>query len=440
MTNSINWQAKYWLPGIAIAGVAILLLFGAFKPAPEKNEAVSVSPLVDVYRANYQTIDPVIIGFGRAQPQESWAAISEVQGRVIYRHPELKRGRSIAKGTVVLKIDPVDYELAVAQSRSNLKSAELQLQRVTLNKNAYEQSRLIEQGRLKIAKDELKRKEDLKQKGLISNSELEAQRSAVLAQSHALWDLESKLALIPTDNEVALANVKVAQAKLKEAERSLSRTQITLPFDARIGKVNADLDKVVTPQQVLLEAYDVKFMEVTANMSLSDMRSLISATSDIAILPGQVFPDIRNLNLTGDISLTIDEQSFHWRGHVSRLNDSIDVAANSIGLTVEIDQPHKITDPRQKPPLIKDMYVQVDVSGPGKSQLVIPTKALHGNFVYIADAENKLHIREVRLLFNYGELSAVAGVEEGDRIIVTDVLAPQAGMLVRVAQSLGAQP
>lgn len=436
MSSFFALERKKWLLIAVVIGVLTLVLFASIRPAPKVTAEATLAPLVETVETQIKTLDPVIAGFGRAQPKESWSAISEVSGRVIYRHPDLERGRSLPAGTIVIKIDPVDYELAVAQSRSNLKSAELEVDRVNLNLRSYQQSVKFETDRLAIAQKELKRKSDLNKQGLVSNSELEAQRNAVLAQEKALWDLESRLALIPTDLEVATANLKVAQAKLKEAERTLTRTEIRLPFDARIGQVNVELDQVVNVQQVLVDAYDMKQMEITANMSLSDVRELMFATSGSVVLPGQQIPDIRNLALQAKVSLPIGERSFHWFGTINRINDSIDAAANTIGLTALVENDMTKLDPRKAPPLLKDMYVQVDVTGKGQPMVVIPSKALHGDKVYVVDQQGTLQIRRVMVLFEQaGEAVIQQGLTAGEQLVLSDILSPREGMKVRVQES-----
>jgi len=441
MTNKINFKRKYWLIIAALSGFLVLFVLGLLKPSPKILANVDTSPLVQVVDVELRQLDPVIIGYGRAQPKESWRAISEVTGRIIFRHPELERGRTLAKDTIVLKIDPVDYQLALAQSRSNLKSAELELDRVRLNKRAYQQSRAIELGRIEIAKKELKRKEQLKKQGLVSSSELEAQRNSVLAQEQALWDLDSKLALIPTDTEVAEANVKVAQAKLRESERTLARTEVTLPFDARIGEVSAELDQVVNKQEKLVEVHDLSEMEVTANMSLFDIRRLISSTTGQAMLPGETVPDIRNLNLSAQITLEVGQQTFVWQGTVDRINDSIDTGANTIGLTVKVMNKLGNFNPKIEVPLLKDMYVKVEVTGDSQTILVVPSRALHGNKLYVVADDDLLHIRAVEIAYEQDGFSAIkSGVKVNESIILSDILAPTEGMKIRRATNNDQQP
>ncbi|NIP75223.1 MAG: HlyD family secretion protein, partial [Xanthomonadales bacterium] len=66
------------------------------------------------------TIRPTATAWGNLRAAEIWVAVSEVQGEVIWRHPDLEPGHLIAAGTEVLRIDPADYELALAQSEADL--------------------------------------------------------------------------------------------------------------------------------------------------------------------------------------------------------------------------------------------------------------------------------------------------------------------------------
>ena len=55
--------------------------------------------------------------------------------------------------------------------------------------------------------------------------------------------------------------------------------------------------------------------------------------------------------------------------------------------------------------------------------MVIPRRALHQGRVYIADADDRLEIREVDILLTQGDLAVLrSGVEEGERVIVTDLI------------------
>ena len=116
MSISTLLQTKIMLPIACAAGVVILIVASQTPEKIQENFERKKGPLVVVEEVKSTRLDPVVTGFGRAKPVTTWDAISEVSGRVIYQHPDLKNGAFIPQGTLVLKIDPIDYELDLAQS------------------------------------------------------------------------------------------------------------------------------------------------------------------------------------------------------------------------------------------------------------------------------------------------------------------------------------
>lgn len=82
---------------------------------------------VDVISLQQLPLAPVVTGFGRVKPKVEWQAIAEVSGKVVYRHPGLEKGRVLDAGTTLLKIDPLDYELRLAQAEADVSSSQAQL-------------------------------------------------------------------------------------------------------------------------------------------------------------------------------------------------------------------------------------------------------------------------------------------------------------------------
>lgn len=53
-----------------------------------------------------QDIRPTARGWGAVRAAETWTAVAEVRGQVIWRHPDLEDGELVPAGTEVLRIDP----------------------------------------------------------------------------------------------------------------------------------------------------------------------------------------------------------------------------------------------------------------------------------------------------------------------------------------------
>ena len=60
------------------------------------------------------------------QPERVWATVAEVAGRIVEVHPRLRNSEIIPAGTLLFRIDPVDYELALAKATAEI--AELDVQ------------------------------------------------------------------------------------------------------------------------------------------------------------------------------------------------------------------------------------------------------------------------------------------------------------------------
>jgi len=426
-------QTKIMLPIAAVAGVAILVVSSQTPEKIEINETRKKGPLVVIEEVQYARLDPVVTGFGRAKPVTTWDAISEVSGRVVYQHPGLKNGAFITEGTLVLKIDPVDYELDLAQSQADLQTKKIEIKRVNLNEQQYLRSLEIETSRLALTKKELTRIETLQKKGVASKSSLEDQRNAVLSQEKVVWDLQMQLDNIPTDRAVSEANIKVAEASLADAKRNLERTEFRLPFDARVGDVNTELQQVVNLQELLISAHDMQVMEVTANMPVAAFVGVIRAISQQSTKESPVtFSDISGFNFNAVITARLGNKNTQWDAKVTSVSDSIDPSSNTIGVTVEVKNDMDNFNPVDSPLMVKDMYVQVDVTGPAKEQIVLPVKAIHGNKVYLVDEKNELVIKTIKVAYVQGEFAAIMeGVQAGDKVILTDLIAPVSGMPIR---------
>ena len=76
------------------------------------------------------------------------------------------------------------------------------------------------------------------------------------------------------------------------------------------------------------------------------------------------------------------------------------------------------------------MYCEVELSGqPREGTIVVPRAALHGDVVYLVGEKGELVRREVKVGFGQGSFVAIAaGLEGGERLVVSDVQPAIAGM------------
>lgn len=93
------------LPPILLgAATAAWLISTAPGPAPDAGATAGLA--VRLAPVTAQDIRPTARGWGAVRAAETWTAVAEVRGQVIWRHPDLEDGKLVPAGTEVLRIDP----------------------------------------------------------------------------------------------------------------------------------------------------------------------------------------------------------------------------------------------------------------------------------------------------------------------------------------------
>ncbi|MHA1152331.1 MAG: hypothetical protein ACTSQ7_06630 [Alphaproteobacteria bacterium] len=165
-------RLKTWLKGLLLLppvalGAGFLALQVSGRAAPEQAEPAEVARPVRVIEVQPTDFLPRALGYGYVQPGTIWEAVSEVAGKIVYRHPDLERGRVLNAGTVILRVDPTDYELAATRIRSTLESTAAQLAELDIREVNTMASLEIERRALVLTGIDLIRKQALHKKGRV---------------------------------------------------------------------------------------------------------------------------------------------------------------------------------------------------------------------------------------------------------------------------------
>jgi RND family efflux transporter MFP subunit len=380
---------------------------------PTRTVRVIEAPLLDLV--------PVAEGYGPVQPAKVWAAVSQVAGRVVEIHPKLRDGEILAKDTELLRIDPVDYELALAQSEAELAELEVKEQNARASLE-------IEKRNLELARQELERNRKLVQQGTTSKSAADEAERAMLATRSAVQNLKNTLSLIP-------AQRSQLQAKADRSARDLEHTKIIAPFDMRVANLKVEADQYVVLGQNLFEGDAVERVEIEAQVAMSSLRRLFLGREaqklGIARL-NQLLPGMVGLDPV--VRLDLGNYVAEWEAQFVRFDDTVDPQTRTIGVVVAVDKPFEKVKPGYRPPLSKGMFVQVVLRGKSQApRVVIPRSAVRNGVVLIADDENRLRRRSVEVLFSQGEVSVISeGLEAGGRVVVSDLVPAVEGMLLQV--------
>lgn len=423
-----------FFPALAVGVIGLVTAIG-LKPDLPTKPAGDRTRLVETVSLEQQMIAPLAVGFGKVVPKVEWKAIAEVTGQIVYRHPDLEKGQVIPAGTEVLKIDPLDYELKLVQAEADLKSSQTSLAKLNQEEDNLKQTLKIEKNRLVISNKELQRKQDLRKKGLTSQSDVDLQQQSALSQQKLVLDIDNQIALMPDEKRVAEAVIKVNVSKVKEAQRSLDKTTITLPRAMRIAQVDIEQNQVVNLQQEMFVAHGIKVMEVEAQLSIHDMQTLASSFTqfprDAAGIPNPYEAPIK-----ASIQLNSGSLNLSWPAKVARISETVDENQATAGIILEIAQDYSALQPSSATPLVNGMFVKAEIEGLANLSWVVPERALHGDKVYLMDDSLRLQVVNVEVLYRRDNQVVVDGeLHAGDKLILNDVLPAIEGMLLKESNS-----
>jgi membrane fusion protein (multidrug efflux system) len=212
---------------------------------------------------------------------------SRVAGQVMEVH--VTENQRVAKGDVLVRLDPADFEARAARARADLDAARNRMAQTHAAADAAAAQIRMAEVKLKHADQELARARELFEGRVASRTALDAAvaaRDGANAALHAAQEQERA-------ERAALGNeapVRQAEAALREAELALQHSAVTAPFDGVVGKKNAEPGAIVSPGQPLVSLTDVSEIWVTANFKETQITTM--DPGDAAEIRVDAFPDV----------------------------------------------------------------------------------------------------------------------------------------------------
>ncbi|MGK0372966.1 MAG: RND family efflux transporter MFP subunit [Glaciecola sp.] len=432
-----------FLPIIIAAAVAFVFIQVKSKQAIEHEDVQFPVKTVEVLTLKKIPFRTRAVAYGNVEPATVLQAKSEVNGKISYIHPELKQGGSLAKGTTVLKIETTTFEISLDSSRAGLASIESSLKQIEAEEKSAKRSLEIAQKNLNLGLAELERVKVLVKARTIARNQLNIEEQKALQLRSTVQDLQGKVDTYASRKASTRAQINQSKSQVDQSEDSLIRTEVVLPFDARIGSISVDVGEFVAAGGQLFEALGIAAVEINAQLPVKHVRPLASTmngngSSQLADLQGSanLQKAVAMWNLDAKVRIVGGDQSNVWDGVLLRISESVDPTRDTLGMVVAVDKPYEGVIPGVRPPLLKGMYASVEFLSQAIDMLVIPRKALHENRVYVVSEENTLSIRPVQISYSQGQLVVIkGGLKEGDKIITSDLVPVIEGIKLELIES-----
>jgi RND family efflux transporter MFP subunit len=429
--------SKKWVILIpVIAGVAALMALKQSSNPPVQEARQEQARLVRVIRAPSLTVIPTAQGHGSVRPSRTWEAVAQVKGKIVEKQPALQKGAILEAHSLILRIDPADYELAIAQAEADIQATRAQLDELAAKASNTEASLKIERAALALNQNELARKRQLVDKGGISRSDLESQERSLLAQQQSVQAQINTLNLFPSQKALLEAQLARHMATLASARRSLANTEIRLPFTSRIAEVNVEQGQYVREGELLVAADALDKAEIEIQIPITQMSHLVHASRPIDVLTLDPGDALQQIGLSATATLQENGLSASWEARFARLSDTLDPKTRTVGVIVEVDEPYANVMPGRRPPLVKGLFVQVTLAGKARpDSLVVPRSALHAGRLYVVNGQQRLEIREVEVeMLQPGFATIAAGLQPGEQVVISDLVPAIQEMLLKPVQ------
>ncbi|MCF6272474.1 MAG: hypothetical protein L3J37_04665 [Rhodobacteraceae bacterium] len=418
---------------VVVAGAFVLGTIITNKPPPARIELAERATAVRVIEARMVALSPRLTGYGLVSPGRSYEAIAQVGGTAEYVNPAMQKGEILPAGTLLLRLSKEDFNLAIAQARANIRAAEARLAELGVSEASQRVALEIEQEALALKTRDLARSQSLFDSQAVSQTVLDGARTAMLAQRQKTQNIESTLALIPTQRIAQNEQIAVYQATLASAELNLARSEFTLPFAARVAQSTVETGQFVKVGQSIASFDGIETAEVEAQVSIKDMSDLLAGArmvDDVSVFDPETMSDVlKGLGIEAVVRLQLGEDFAEWPATLERISNTIDQKSGTLGVIVRVQNAY--AGRAARPPLTKGMFVEVVLSAPPVTGLLIPRSALSQGRVLVADEEDRLRILPLTPYLVQDDVALVTeGLPVGSHVLASQPRPAIEGMLL----------
>ena len=272
-----------------------------------KHAIVQVVESHSVARQDMRPFDSVV---GRLEPVRKTALHFEVDGIVVEK--PAKPGQQFKQGQALLVLDDADL-------RDRLAEAEAMLEQEAATRERDQQLLVLAVRNVNLARDEVKRLQDLGKKSMASQSALD---EAI----QRLAQLQSEKANLEYAINTAEQRYRMRQSQRDLAARNLQRARLLAPYDGRVNAIFNEVGDRVTPGTNAIDFIDDKTFEIRLYVSRQAVTEL-SEGMPIDVHVEQRDPDPQTF--TYEVRIEIADQGF-LSGALAKVKLPLQPALNAL--------------------------------------------------------------------------------------------------------------
>ncbi|MEQ6248901.1 HlyD family efflux transporter periplasmic adaptor subunit [Sulfitobacter sp. HNIBRBA3233] len=400
---------------VQLVGGAVQTRMADEPDAPPARERVFA---VNVVTATPAAETPILESFGEIASRRTLELRAAGAGRVIALADGFEDGGEVARGEVLVRIDPADAQAAVSRAENDLADAEAEVRDAARALDLAQDELRAGEDQADLRERALERQRDLAERGVGTTAATEtaelavaAARQAVLARRQALTQAEARI-------DQAATRQARAEIALAEAQRSLDDLVIAAPFDGTISDPTVIEGRLVSPNERLADLIDPTDLEVSFRLSTAQYARLLDAQGAIIAAPVSVTLDVAGVDLAAT-------------GRITRTS-----AATGAGQTGRLVFAALETAPGFRP----GDFVTVRVREPTLDDVIrLPASAVDAEgLLLVLGADDRLEEARVEVLRRQGDDVLVRGPIDGREVV--EARSPLLGAGIAVRPLRGTDP
>jgi len=409
-------------------GSTLFRKLAAQRKESTRSESHVPPPLVRAVTAHRGAYTETLRGYGRAQPLRRAQVTAEVAGVVLEVSPLLEPGTAITAAPdptdgagpradllpVLVRIDDRDLVDRLARARDDVAAADAEILRLATVKRSLRERLAVAEEELANAERELDRITPLVPKTL-TRSDLDRQSLQVTLRQRAKLELQAQIQENGEAAKVAEARRAALLRTVSLAEREQGRAVVRAPFAGRIEARHVDVGEQVRVGDPLFTLVNLASMQVPIALAAGRYDEVAVGAPARVRLP--------------------DQDEAVWEGMVTRIAPQINAAERTFYAYLVVGGSDIQTS---VPP---GAHVLAEIEGRTHPDVVaVPRRAFLREHVFVAspapDGAEGVFVISERTPEVSRYLSGVAlvttGIEEGERILVTNLESVAEGSRVRL--------
>ncbi len=446
LRSIISWVMPLLILG---GGVAVFMALGS-QPPPPRREADAVPTAIVRAMPAVREAGIIDIDFdGVVVPLREVTLSAEVGGRVVHKAAACRGGQFVEAGTLLLEVDPRDYELEARRLEQELKQAVLTIEEIDEEIKQNAQSVELAKRQVELAHREVVRLDGLKSgreggiRGVVVEADVERALRDELSADSNLNTLQGQTRVL-AKRRIRLTEAQTLTATMLERARlDLERTKVTAPVSGMVVAEMVEQDSFVSKGTPLVTIEDTSAAEIRVSLQMDEVSRIWSDSRRVMNGSPYGFP-----STPATVIYQIGERRYRWHGVLKRQEGKgIDERTRTLPCRVLVSDPTKVEAldrygaalpdlPAGTPlSLLRGMFVDVSVSVKTDLSLVsTPCEALRPNGDVWVVRNNALsilrpplvHVAAGRAVFE----STRDGLQPDDRVIISQLSNVREGMAV----------